>query len=193
MLSALNLLDTRVGDVVLNAAQLAAIAQGGDQVNKWLALTDAKSDAGIPLAVAAAAGAFGVSRTAGTSLFLIGEATSGNAKTDKAMWEFNLPTSYKPATDIPIVVNCNYAGVGTVTGASCTMTVQAYTEANGVETALTVSAAQQIPSTATNLTFTLTGTNLTPGQRIVIELVMLITSASGANTGQVNRLSIKTP
>jgi hypothetical protein len=134
------------------------------------------------------AGTVGVTRVAGTSLVLTGEATSASAKTDKALWEINLPDSYKPGANISVAVNCLASG-GTITAASTTMTVAAYTETNGVETALAVTAAQQIPSTATNLTFTITGTGLVPGQHLALEAVMLVTTSAGAGTGQINGVS----
>jgi hypothetical protein len=76
-----------------------------------------------------------------------------------------------------------------LTAASTTMTLNAYSETNGAEAALTLSAAQQMVAAGSNLTFTLTGTGLVPGQRIVIEAVMLVTSSSGANTGALNSLA----
>jgi hypothetical protein len=163
----------------------------GGGLARYLNLTDAKSDLGVPLTATAGTptGAVGVSRTAGTSLVLSGEATSSNAKTDKAFWETNLPSTYIAGANIALSVNSSITGTGTLTGASCTITAAAYTEVNGVETALTVSAAQQIVPAGSTLIFTITGTGLTPGAHISIELTMLITSASGANTGQINSVS----
>lgn len=166
----------------------------GSAINRFQALTDGHSDLGVPLTAAAGtpAGTVGVARTAGTSLTLVGEATSGaQAKTDKVIFETNLASTYIAAANIPVVVNCNYTGT-VVTAGSTTMTVAAYSEIAGVETALTVSAAQQIPATATNLTFTITGASsgLVPGSHIVVELVMLVTSASGAVTGQINSVAL---
>jgi hypothetical protein len=155
---------------------------------RYLPLTGGKSDAGVSLTGTATGGAVGVSRTAGTSLTLVGEATSASAKTDKVMWEFNHPDSYVAGANIPVTVNCVATG-GTITAASTTMTVAAYTETNGAEAALTVSSAQQIPATAGNLTFTITGTSLTPGQHVSIELVMLVTTSAGAGTGTINSVS----
>jgi hypothetical protein len=185
-----NLLDTQRGDFVLNATTLAAIQ--GPQT-RYLSLTDAKADSGIPLTAAAGtpAGAVGISRTAGTSLQLVGEATSSSAKTDKAFFEFNLPSTYVAGAAIPVVVNAIVTGSGTLTGASTTITVAAYTETNGVEAALTVSAAQQFDKTGETLTFTVTGTGLAPGQHVAVEITMLVTSASGANTGVINSVAIQ--
>jgi hypothetical protein len=133
-------------------------------------------------------GTVGITRVAGTSMALTGEATSSSAKTDKALFEFNLPTTYQAGANIPVTVNCVATG-GTITAASTTMTAAAYTEVNGVETALTVSAAQQIPATAGNLVFTITGTGLTPGAHVAIELTMLVTTSAGAGTGTINAVS----
>jgi len=177
--------------------QPAAVAQtfvpvGAGGLVRYMRLTDAKSDLGVPMTAAAGtpAGTVGISRTAGTSLALTGEATSASAKTDKAIFELNLPDTYVAGANIPVTVNCLATG-GTITAASTTMTVAAYTEVNGVETALTVSAAQQIPATAGNLVFTVTGTALTPGQHVVVELVMLVTTSASAGTGTINSVSFQ--
>ena len=185
-----NLLDTSRGDFVLNATTLAAVT--GPQT-RYLPLTDAKADTGIPLTAAAGtpAGAVGIARTAGTSLQLVGEATSASAKTDVALWEFDLPATYVAGANIPVIVNVIVTGTGTLTAASTTITVAAYTEAAGVETALTVSAAQEFDKTGEILTFTITGTGLVPYQHIAIEITMLVTSASGANTGTINSVAFK--
>jgi len=184
-----NLLDTQKGDFTLNAVTLAAIT--GPQ-NRFLSLTDAKSDAGVPLTAAAGtpAGAVGVSRTAGTSLVLVGEATSASAKTNKALWELNLPSTYVAGANISVLVNAIVTGSGTLTAASTTITVAAYTEINGIEAALTVSAAQQFDKTGEALTFTVTGTGLVPGQHIAVEVTVLVTTSAGACTGQLNSIAL---
>ena len=170
------------------------VSSSANGLTRFFALTNGKSDLGVPMTAAAGtpSGTVGVSRTAGTSLVLVGEATSGaQAKTDKVIFETNLADSYVAGAAIPITVNCNYSGT-VVTGSSTTMTVTAYSEVNGVETALTVTAPASIliPSTAANLTYSLAGTGLSPGSHIVVELTMLVTSASGAVTGQINSVSL---
>lgn len=167
------------------------VPTGATSPTRYFALTNGKSDLGVPMTAAAGTptGTVGVSRTAGTSLVLTGEATSGaQAKTDKVIFEFDLADTYVVGTNIPLIVNQNYSGT-VVTAGSTTITASAYTEAAGVEAAVTVSAAQQMTATAGNLTFSITGTNLVPGQHMVVELVMLVTSASGAVTGQINSVA----
>lgn len=160
---------------------------------KWnIPLTDAAADTGVFLSATATGGAMGVSRTAGTSLVLVGEATSGNAKTDKAIWELFVPVSYVQGQALPVTINANYTGTGTVTAASTTLTLAAYTETNGVEAAIAgVTAAQQFTNVATDYVFNIPGAaGLVPGQRIVLEIVMLVTTSANALTGQINNLAI---
>lgn len=157
----------------------------------FLQLIDAVSDAGVSLTASATSGAMGISRTAGTSLTLVGEATSSSAKTDKCVFPFTLPSTYVAGSNFSISVNASVAGSGTLTGASTTLTVTPYYEAVGVETILTVSAAQQIVAAGSTLVFTVTGTAaLTAGTQLMIELVALVTSASGSNTATINNISV---
>lgn len=156
---------------------------------RQLPLTSAKADTGVALTATATGGAMGISRTAGTSLQLLGEATSSSAKTDKAMWEFDLPDTYVAGAAIPVTVNAAISGSGTITAASCTMALAVYSETNGVEAALTVTGGtQQITAGGANISWSVAGTGLTVGARVALELTMLITSASGANTGEVNQV-----
>jgi len=177
---------TAIGDIVFNRTTLSNIM---GQLSRPLPLTSGKSDLGVSLTAAAGtpAGAVGISRTAGTSLTLVGETTSSNAKTDKVIFEFNMPDTYIAGTPIKVTVNASVSGSGTLTGASTTMTMTAYSETDGVETALTVTAAQQIVAAGSNLVFMVTPNSaITAGRRIVIGLTMLVTSSSGSNTGVIN-------
>lgn len=180
------------GLISIGGTSFVPTATGG--IQRFLDLTNAKSDLGVPMTAAAGTptGTVGISRTAGTSMFLAGEATSSNAKTDKALFEMNVATTYVAGQAIPIIVNANYTGSGTITGVSTTITVAAYTEVNGVETAIgSITAAQAITGTAANYTYNIPGAaGLVPGQHITVELTMLITTASGANTGQINAVSL---
>lgn len=161
-----------------------------------LRLSDGKSDAGVPMTATAGSGVMGISRTAGTSLVLVGEATSSNGKTDKVVFEFDLPDTYVSGSAITINADANYTGSGTVTAASTTLTMNAYTESDaGVEAAITVTGgAQQFTGTAASYSWTISAANaatanLAAGVRVVLELVMLVTTSSGALTGQLNSMS----
>jgi hypothetical protein len=161
---------------------------------KYLAMTDVLTDAGLPLATVTASGTTpGIARTAGTSQYLTGVATSGaQTVTTKMLWNFNISASYVAGATIPVVVQCVVPTATDVTASTTTMTVAAYSVSPaGVETSLTVSAAQQIPiTTAAALTFSVTGTGLVGGQRMALELTMAVTTiAGGASNGEVLSVS----
>ena len=188
-----SLLDTAIGDRVLNASAISAIL-GAVPAQRFLPLTDVKTDTGLPMITATAATTLpGIVRSAGSDLYLRGVVTSGAQTVSTNMfWEFDLPQSYVAGNAIPIDVNCVVATATDVTASTTTMTVAAYSESvAGVETALSVSAAQEIPlTTAATLAFSLAGTGLKPGQRVAIELTMAVTTTSGgASFGQVNSIS----
>lgn len=179
---------TSIGDIVFNRTTVSNIM---GPIGRSVPLSDGKSDAGVPMTAAAGtpSGTVGISRTAGTSLQLVGEATSSSAKTDKVLFEIRVPDTYVAPIGgtFPVTINAAVNGSGTLTAASTTITLAAYTETDGVEAALTVSAAQQIVAAGSNLVFNVTPTAaVAPGRRIVLELTMLVTTASGANTGVIN-------
>jgi len=161
--------------------------------NRPLNLSDARLDTGIISTSATGSGtSYGIARTAGTSYALVGAATSASAVTTKAMWEVTIAPTYVAASTLPVIVNANYTGAGTVTAASTTLTLTAYTEVGGVETAITgITAAQQFTGTAANYTFNIpSSAALAPNQHIVVEVTMLVTTSAGAATGQINGVSV---
>ena len=153
-------------------------------------LSQGVSDTGIAMTATPTGGAFGITRTTGTSFVLTGESTSASSKTDKVAWEFNVPTTYVASSVLPVTINAAYAGAGTVTVS--TLAVAAYTEVNGVETAITgITAAQTITNANANYVFNIPITAaLVPGQHIVIELTTVITTSSGAANAVLNTVSI---
>lgn len=182
--------DIGVNGPVLGVTDVFVPSSAGG-LARFQSLTNAKSDAGVALTATATSGAMGVSRTAGTNLDLVGEATSSSAKTDKAMFELNVADSYVAGAALPVVIDANYTGSGTPTAANTTITLNAYTEVNGVETAIAgITAAQQFGASATPYTFSIPGAaGLQPGSHITLEIVMLVTTSAGALTGQINSVS----
>ena len=160
---------------------------------RYLDLSGARLDSGIiSTSATGSSTAFGIARTAGTSYALIGAATSSSGVTTKAMWEVRVASTYVAGSIIPVVLNANYTGSGTVTAGSTTLTVTAYTEVGGVETAISgITAAQQFTGTAANYTFNIpTSAGLVAGQHIVVEVTMLVTTSAGAATGQINAIGL---
>jgi len=164
-------------------------AAGGS--TRYLPLVHGHTDAGATMTASAGAGVFGISRTAGSSLALTTEVANNNTKTDNVIWEFNLPDSYKAGSNIAVTVNGVISGAScSLTGGSTLLTVTPYTEVNGVETAVTVSAAQQWGKTAAAYTFTITGTGLVPGQHMTLELAAAVAAANSNNcTGSITNVS----
>jgi hypothetical protein len=182
------------GGIPLDCSGLAFVPTNlSGSFTRYISLADAREDSGLPpTSATGSATAFGVARTAGASYSLVGAATSASAVTTKAMWETNVASTYQSGTAIPIVVNGNYTGSGTVTAASTTFSVAAYTEVGGVETAISgVTAAQQFTGTPANYTFNIPSTaGLVPGQHIAIEVTMLVTTSANAATGQINAIGV---
>lgn len=173
------------------SSSVLGIAKTNAPTVRYLQLTDVHVDSGLPLLTATAATTLpGIARTSGTSLYLTGVATAGaTPATTNMIWEFDVPDTYTAGADIPVLINCVVPVATNITAASTTMTVAAYSVSSlGVETALTVSAAQQMAiTTASTLTFTVTGTTLVVGSRIVLKLTALVTTTSGgASSVRVN-------
>ena len=159
---------------------------------RYLSLADARLDSGIiSTSATGSSTSYGVARTAGTSYALIGAATSASAVTTKAFWETNVASTYVSGTAIPIVVNSNYTGSGTVTAASTTVNIAVYTEVGGVETSVFTGTAQQISGTPVNYTFSVPSTvGFVAGQHFAIEVTMLVTTSANAATGQINSVGV---
>lgn len=182
------------GSVPLDCSGLTFVPSNlSGAFTRWLSLSEARFDSGIiSTSATGSSTAFGIARTAGASYALLGAPTSSSAVTTKALFETNVASTYQSGTAIPVVVNANYTGSGTLTAASTTLAVAAYTEVGGVETAITgITAAQQFNGTATNYTFNIPSTaGLAAGQHLAVEITMLVTTASGANTGQINAVGL---
>lgn len=157
-----------------------------------LRLLDFKNNDGTTLAAAAAAGKFGLTSTPGTVEQLLTEAANSNTKTDIAQAEFVLPPSYTAGQNITVTANCDYTlGAGTV--GTHTLAAAAYLTANdGTQgTTLIATAAQTVPAAAGDVTFTITGTTLAPGSRLMLTFTLVIEDSGGSNiTAHVNSVRI---
>jgi hypothetical protein len=155
---------------------------------RQLRLTSAFGSTGVPLTASAPSGGFGISRTAGTSLVLSAEATSSNTKTDTVNFEFVLPDTYVAGAALPIVIDANYTGSGTVTTTSieCKVSLMGVT---GAQTVVYDSTQAGPTATATHYTFNVPvadTVNFVPGSVIQLTITMIVTTSAGALTGQIN-------
>ena len=168
------------------------ILTGMSAADMPIQLTSGRAATGAVITATAGSGIMGISRTAGTSLALVGEATSGNAKTNAAIFFTALPFSYNDGTALSIVANAEVTGSGTLTAASTTIEVAVNSIVAGAETALSVTGgAQKFTATPTDYTWAVAGTNLTAGMQLAVTTTTIVTSSSGANTGKLNSLVLK--
>ena len=157
-----------------------------------LRLTKAKTTTGIPVNGSAPSGGFLIARTAGTSMNLQSETTSTSTVTDVVMFEFTLPDTYVAGAALPVIVNANYTGAGTLTAGfpTLSMTCSTFTAAGAQNAAQSV-AAQVIGSSAAAYTFTVTAAQavnngMAPGSRVMLVFTGIVNSASGSNTLVIN-------
>jgi len=149
-------------------------------------LQNIRGSAGLPLAAAASAGQFGfvVGGWGTGGSVLEGEAASGNTKTSNASLIFFLPQNYEAATDITLKIK---ARTSVVLATASTLDVQAYKsdENGGVGSDLCTTAAQSINSaTWAEISFTITGTTLNPGDMLEVYIQCVADDSTGANAGK---------
>lgn len=170
----------------------SSVALGTNGIaSRHLRLLDAFSQDGAPMAAAAAAGDFGLTCTPGTALYLVGEAANNNTKTDKALFEFLVPQEYVAGEDLVVTVNCDLDGAGT--SGTKTIDCEAWVQANAGTgtTDLCATAAQTFSATAADYAFTLTGTTVLPGDRLLIQLTMVLQeTAATAINGRINSVRV---
>lgn len=149
-----------------------------------LPLLHFRTGAGATLAAAAAAGAFGITATAGTVLRLISEAAQNNTKTPIALYEYCLPAHYQAGTNLTLKVNVSRT-VASGTTLSGTIDFSVYKQAtDGTGTTdLVTTAAQNHATAAADYSFVVTGSTLSPGDKILIK--MTATAIEGGNAGTV--------
>jgi hypothetical protein len=140
-----------------------------------------KNTDGTTLAAAASAGKFGMTVTLATAAFLLGEVANTNTKTDDALQEFDLPPWYVAGSNLTVNVNASINGAGTP--GTKTAQIKCYRTASdgtqgadigpGTTGAITVAGA--------DIPFTITGTTLNPGDRVMFELEVVLQETGGTN------------
>lgn len=151
-----------------------------------LRLLDAFCQDGAPLAAATAAGDFGLTCTPGTAMYLIGEAAQNNTKTDKALWEFVLPDTYVAGQDLTLTVNADYDGTGVAGTKTIDASVYEQAAVGTGTTDLCATAAQTLTATAASYVFIITGTNLVPG-----DVVLIVVTVALEETGNLATLTAR--
>jgi hypothetical protein len=148
-----------------------------------LPLADAKNANGTAITNATSAGAFALSWGSGTVNRLVSENANNSTITDTVGWEFVLPPTYVAGSNITVMVWCYYVlGSGTI-GAH-TLKASAYTPASpggALSSNLIATVPQSISTSSGWLNFTITGTTLAPGARMLLLLQMALQDTSGNN------------
>lgn len=131
-------------------------------------------------------GAFGMTvGTFGTnSPKVVGEAAAGNSKTNRCRFLFPLPPEYVAGESVAVRVRCKEAvGVATVATSIDCECYEADKDA-GVSADLCATAAQDVTNVAGNKDFTITTSNLGPGDVLDVQLTG-VTNDTGGNVGTV--------
>ncbi len=123
--------------------------------------------------------------------------TTGDISDDdltfSAMFEFPLPVEYLADQDVKVVVSARYFGTGGVVAKS--VDVQAYeiSSDGSFSSDLCSTNAQTLTTSFANYTFTITDTNLAPGDRLLV-IVKLHVSETGGSlplTGEVGAVEMQ--
>lgn len=154
-------------------------------------LTQARNADGTTIAGSAGSGVFGISSGGWGSgtLALVGEAASGNTKTSTTLVALSVPenaqeTAYDTGSKSwTISID---ARVSVIAATSATLDIEAYRSDhnNGVSGSdLVTTAAQDINSaTWATKTFTLTATNIEPGDTLIVLIRTVVNDSTGANS-----------
>lgn len=162
-------------------------------------LTDVRNSDGTVLTASAAAGIFGISAGGWGSgtLKLVGEAASGNTKTSTGMVALPVPWNAEATAHTGSSKSWTIgidARVSIVAATSATLDIEVYrSDGNGGISGsdLCTTAAQDINSaTWATKTFTLTATNIEPGDELIVLIRTAVNDSTGANSsvGQVGKI-----
>lgn len=141
---------------------------------------DLGTSAGTP------SGAFGLTvGTFGTnSPKIVGEAASGNSKTNKMRRQFALPVEYKAGGNITVRVKCQETVAAAQVSTTVDMAVYKCDKAAGVGSDLCATNAQDVTTSAANADFSVTPTGLAVGDVLDIE-VNVVTNDTGGSHGTI--------
>lgn len=140
------------------------------------------------------AGLFSLEGTVGTDGYLLGEASQNTTKTDKVIFEVVLPPEYTAAANLSLLVNIQRV---VAAGTSLTTTIDAEVwriadDGTAGSDLCATSAITYTNTAAADKTFTITGTTLSPGDRIVVQLTAVATEGGDAGTvkAQINSVRL---
>lgn len=166
------------------------ILKGGSLV-QYLGLLNFKNSDGSTIAAAASSGKFGIAITLGTSFALASESANNNTKTDVALIEYVIPDTYIAGTNLTVTVNASITGSGTLT--TKTAEIKAYkTAADGTQGSnISATGATAMTAAGADIAYTITGTTLSPGDKVVLSLTVILTeTASSGMVANINSIRV---
>lgn len=158
-------------------------------------LMDLRNGDGTVMDATGAASKFRIVATPGTSLVVQTEAAQNNTKTDVALFEVQVPDGYARGANLTLTTNVQRV-VASGTTLTTSFDVEAWKLADdGTGTSdICATAVQAYTNTAAaDLTWTLTGTTLTPGDRLLVRITGVATEGGNAGTvrGQLNSVRLQ--
>ncbi len=130
--------------------------------------------------------------TLATATYLVSQAANSTTVSPIALFDIVLPRNYVAGQNITVTVNSQYVlGGGTI--GTHTINANAYrTASNGTQGADMINvSAGSVGAAAADLSFTIVGTSLNPGDRVILQLAMVIQDTAGsAITGQINSVRL---
>lgn len=141
---------------------------------------------GTVLTASASSTHFGLSITLGTSFALSGTTSNNSTATNDAIVELVLPPWYIAGQNLTVTVNAAINTAGSPTYATKTAQILAYkTASDGTQGSdIGPGSASAITVAGADITFTITGTTLNPGDRLTLKLETILhdTGAVACNT-----------
>jgi len=174
---------------------LGLIASGGDGLAnaiRFLIAQGLNSDYTV-LTATSAAGKFQLAGAVGTATNLLGEGAQNNTKTDIVLYEFVLPPDYIAAANVTLTANVQRVVAG---GTTLTTTIDCETwkiadDGTAGSDICATAVTSFTNTTAGDKAFTITGTTLSPGDRLLFRLTGVATEADNAGTVKVQINSVR--
>jgi hypothetical protein len=153
-----------------------------------------RNDDGSVLEAAAASGTFGIvnGTHAAPGLYLETEAANSSTVTTYASAVYVLPQEYVAGSNITASLAIDTNGSGTLSTNTIDLQALPLNDAGTVGSDICATAAQNLNSTPTARDFTLTGTDLEPGDALLLYFTMVLTETAASNvTGRLSCVDLQ--
>lgn len=180
------------GSAEIESGGTLAVASGATMtkpLNLRIPLLSGFNVAGGALAgTAGVATDFGVDLNSNNAPDLAGTAAQNNTKTNDVLYEVVLPDDYKAGENVTCSISSGYsASGGTTITATVDLTAHLATDVGTAGADICATTAQAITLVIAEKAFTITGTTLTPGARLILKITTSVQEAgnTGTATGHV--------